>query len=65
VQAQVRRFTENLPRSSFPMSMAELEAVRLRIGHLLNRPRFDQRLRGQNKIKVVQAGALKLTTLGR
>jgi len=64
-QAQVRRFTENLPRSSLPMSMAELEAVRLRIGHLLNRPRFDQRLRGQNKIKVVQAGALKLTTLGR
>lgn len=37
VQAQVRGFTENLPRSSFPVSMTELEAVRLRIGHLLDR----------------------------
>ncbi len=36
VQAQVHRFTENLPRSSFPVSMAELEAVRLKIGHLLD-----------------------------
>lgn len=36
---QVRRFTENLPRSSFPASMFELEAVRLKIGHLLDRAR--------------------------
>jgi hypothetical protein len=33
---QVRRFTENLPTNPFPVSMAELEAVRLQIGELLN-----------------------------
>jgi hypothetical protein len=36
LQAEVRRFTANLARSSFPVSMAELEAVRLRIGQLLD-----------------------------
>ena len=36
IQSEVRRLTANLPRSSFPVSMAELEAVRLRIGKLLD-----------------------------
>jgi len=36
LQAEVRRFTENFSYSSFPVSMAELEAVRLRIGQLLD-----------------------------
>jgi hypothetical protein len=37
VLAQVRRFTENLPTNSFQISMAELEAVRLQIGELLDK----------------------------
>ncbi len=37
VLAQVRRFTENLPGNPFPVSMAELEAVRLQIGELLDK----------------------------
>jgi hypothetical protein len=36
VLAKVSRFTENLPRSPFPVSMAALEAVRLSIGELLD-----------------------------
>ncbi len=37
LQARIRGFTENLPRNPFPVSMAQLEEVRLEIGHLLDR----------------------------
>jgi hypothetical protein len=36
ILAKVDRFTKNLPRNSFPVSMHELEALRLHIGELLD-----------------------------
>lgn len=36
ILAEVRRLTENLPHNSFPVSMAELEALRLRMGEMLD-----------------------------
>ncbi len=37
ILTRVRRFTENLPLNPFPVSMAELEGLRLEIGELLDR----------------------------
>jgi hypothetical protein len=36
VRSKIERFTGNLPRNSFPVSMGELEAVRLQVGELLD-----------------------------
>jgi hypothetical protein len=36
ILTRVRRFTENLPSNPFPVSMAELEGLRLEIGTLLD-----------------------------
>jgi hypothetical protein len=36
IQAKVHSITENLPGNSFPVSMDELEALRRRIGDLLD-----------------------------
>jgi hypothetical protein len=36
ILAQVRGLTDNLPHNAFPASMAELEAVRLQIGEMLD-----------------------------
>ena len=47
VWAQVHRLTENLPRSSFPVSMAELEALRLRIGELLDGMTGNEQAQGK------------------
>ncbi len=36
IVAEVHRLTENLPHNAFPASMAELEALRLRMGEMLD-----------------------------
>lgn len=36
ITAEVRRLTDNLPHNAFSVSMAELEAVRLRLGEILD-----------------------------
>jgi hypothetical protein len=49
VSARVHRFTENLPRNPFPVSMAELEALRLHIGEILDGMRGDEEAHGKIK----------------
>lgn len=41
IQAKIRRLTENLPRNPFPVSMAELEELRLEVGEVLDQAGWE------------------------